>query len=53
MAQVSIAALRDVQRLIVRLNAGTDLAALAITADDRVIWTPVVDDMLVRSGLAR
>jgi len=27
--------------------------ALAITADDRVIWTPVVDDVLVRSGLAR
>ena len=27
--------------------------ALAITADDRVIWTPVVDEVLVRSGFAR
>lgn len=26
--------------------------ALAITADDRVIWTPVVEDVLVRSGPA-
>ena len=37
MAQVSIAALRDVQRLIVRLNAGTDLAATLRAVVDGVV----------------
>jgi diguanylate cyclase (GGDEF)-like protein/PAS domain S-box-containing protein len=37
MAQVSIAALRDVQRLIVRLNAGSDLAATLRAVVDGVV----------------
>jgi diguanylate cyclase (GGDEF)-like protein/PAS domain S-box-containing protein len=37
MAQVSIAALRDVQRLIVRLNAGTDLSATLRAVVDGVV----------------
>ena len=37
MAQVSIAALRDVQRLIVRLNAGADLAATLRAVVDGVV----------------
>ena len=37
MAQVSIEALRDLQRLIVRLNAGTDLAATLRAVVDGVV----------------